>query len=390
MKHTQLFFRWMAVIALIVSFSSCKRAINIDEINAMAAGAQKDSALLYYYTGLQKGDMLIAVDTFYLNKQAKSEFKGKKEVRPGSDFEWAVDEYRGARIFTGDTLMVVGGYGHQVFENAKKTHAKHRSFVQVERIENGKQTAKGWTVGQHDLCRLVQPDAPVWWSYFFHVSSTDFMLHLIILSLFVVLIALVWRLIYWLIVRFALKSEAFWTEDSIISQYVFLVLSAALAVFIFLIRIDESLIVSLRFNPDFFAHWGEYPLFIKILPFVLGLWILSAIAMAWEMAVKFKSWWLLIYYPGKLALGCFIVGVVILAGWLIYIILPGILALLAIMVMGKADDMTGGAMSGGGSSGSSRSSSEMKFRDDDGVEHVSGVGRDQANARIAERKAKDM
>jgi hypothetical protein len=134
----------MAFIALFISFSSCKRAINVDEINAMSVGAQKDSASLYYYTGLQKGDMLIAVDTFYLNTQAKSEYKGKKEVRSGDDFEWSVDEYRGARIFTGDTLMVVGGYRHEVFENVKKAmHAKYRSFVQVERIENGKVTAKG-------------------------------------------------------------------------------------------------------------------------------------------------------------------------------------------------------------------------------------------------------
>src|SRR5690606_15718174 len=101
---------------------------------------------------------------------------------------WSVDEYRGTRIFTGDTLMVVGGYRHEVFENVKKAmHAKYRSFVQVDRIENGKVTAKGWTVGQHDLCRLVQPDTPVWWSYFFHVSSSDFMVNLIVLSLFVVL-----------------------------------------------------------------------------------------------------------------------------------------------------------------------------------------------------------
>ncbi|GAB1415970.1 hypothetical protein MASR2M117_13760 [Paludibacter sp.] len=389
MRHTQLFFKSMAFIALFISFSSCKRAINVDEINAMSVGAQKDSASLYYNTGLQKGDMLIAVDTFYLNTQAKSEYKGKKEVRPGDDFEWAVDEYRGARIFTGDTLMVVGGYRHEVFENVKKAmHAKYRSFVQVERIENGKQTAKGWTVGQHDLCRLVQPDAPVWWSYFFHVSSSDFMVNLIVLSLFVVLIALVWRLIYWLIIRFIVKSAVFWKQASIISQSLFLILSAALAVLVFFIRIDDPLIISLRFNPDFFAHWAEYPLFIKILPFVLGFWILSAIAMAWEMAVKFKSWWLLIYYPGKLALGCLIVGLVILAGWLIYIILPGIIALVVIMMMGKTDEMTGGALSGSGSS--SKSTPTITFRDDAGVEHVSGVDRDSANKRIAERKEGGM
>lgn len=62
---------------------------------------QKDSAsLYYYYTSLQKGDILIAVDTFYLNTQVKSEYKGKKEVRLCDDFEWSVDEF----WLQGDTL----------------------------------------------------------------------------------------------------------------------------------------------------------------------------------------------------------------------------------------------------------------------------------------------
>ena len=44
----------------------------------MSEGVQKDSASLYYYTGLKKGDMLIATDTFYINTKAKSEYKDKK------------------------------------------------------------------------------------------------------------------------------------------------------------------------------------------------------------------------------------------------------------------------------------------------------------------------
>lgn len=385
MKHIRLSFKLIACIALFLSLASCKRGINIDEINSMPEGIQKDSAFLYYYTGLKKGDMLIATDTFYINTKAKSEYKDKKEVRPGSDFQWSVDEYRGARIFTGDTLMVVGGYKHQIFKHVKKaTASKYQGFVQVERIQNGEVTAKGWTVGQHNLCKLVQPDTPVWWSYFFNVSSADFLVTLIFLSLFVVLIALFWRLIYWLVIRFLVKSEVFWKQSSIVSQYVFLISSATLALLVFFIQTDDPLIISLRFNPDFFAHWSEYPLFLKIVPFVLVIWVLSAIAMAWEMAAKFRTWWLLIYYPGKLALGCLIVGLVIVAGWVIYLILPGVIAFVVIMIMGKANDMSGGALSGSGSGSSS--APPMTFRDDEGKQHMSGVDRDSANKRIAERK----
>ncbi len=107
-----------------------------------------------------------------------------------------MDEYRGARIFTGDTLRVAGGYKHVVLEKATKIKAaRYQGFVQVERIQNGKLTAQGWTVGQHDLCRLVQPDAPVWWPYLFNISSVDFIAELIIVSLFVVLLALFWLLV---------------------------------------------------------------------------------------------------------------------------------------------------------------------------------------------------
>jgi len=387
MKHIQLAFKLMVFTALFLSFASCKRGIDIHAINAMPEGAQKDSAALYYYTGLQKGDMLIATDTFYINTKAKSEFKGKKEVRPGSDFQWSVDEYRGARIFTGDTLRVAGGYKHVVLEKATKIKAaRYQGFVQVERIQNGKLTAQGWTVGQHDLCRLVQPDAPVWWPYLFNISSVDFIAELIIVSLFVVLLALFWRLIYWLIIRFIVKSGVFWKQAPIISQSVFLISSAVLALLVFFIQMNDPLTISLRFNPDFFAHWSEYPLFLKIIPFLLAVWVLSAIAMAWEMAAKFKTWWLLIYYPGKLALGFLVVGLVMVAGWAIYLILPGILALGAIMMMGKTDDMTGGALS----RGDSASTSTPTFRDDAGNLHMSGVDRDSANKRIAERKENGM
>lgn len=382
MRQTRLFILLILSAFFMLSLESCKRGISVDEINAMQNGAQRDSATLYYFTGLQKGNLLIVTDNFYINTQAKSEFKGKKEIRPGDDYEYPVDEYRGAQIFAGDTLLVVGGYKHQVFDNAKKTSAtKYRGFVQIERISNGKVNATGWVVGQHDLCKLKAPKTPEWWLYVFNVASADLIASTIIVSLFFVILTLIWQLVYKLVIKFFVKSEVFWKRASIATQYIFLISSAALAILLFLIQLNDALTISLRFNVNFFSHWSEYPLFLKFVPFVLGIWLISGIGMLWEMIAKFGTWWLVIYYPGKVALGMLVVGLVMVAGWLIYFIIPGVIALLAIMMMGKTDEMTGGSLS--------RESSmpTMTFKDADGGQHVSGVDRDAANKRIAERKA---
>ena len=241
--------------------------------------------------------------------------------------------------------------------------------------------ATGWVVGQHDLCKLKAPKTPEWWLYVFNVASADLIASTIIVSLFFVILTLIWQLVYKLVIKFFVKSEVFWKRASIATQYIFLISSAALAILLFLIQLNDALTISLRFNVNFFSHWSEYPLFLKFVPFVLGIWLISGIGMLWEMIAKFGTWWLVIYYPGKVALGMLVVGLVMVAGWLIYFIIPGVIALLAIMMMGKTDEMTGGSLS--------RESSmpTMTFKDADGGQHVSGVDRDAANKRIAERKA---
>ncbi len=116
----------------------------------------------------------------------------------------------------------------------------------------------------------------------------------------------------------------------------------------FFIDFSKPLTYALRFNPDFFAHWSEYPLIVKMLPFIGGLWIIMGIAMLFEMIIKYRTLWLIIYYPAKIAIGVLIVSAVILASWLIYIILPSVIAMVAVMFFGKVDDSVGGALSGKG------------------------------------------
>lgn len=329
----------------ILSFSSCKRGINLETIQNMENGSAKDSALLYYYYGLKPGYLLVATDSFYINTQPKSQFSGKKEkiVYKGiKDFEMAVDDYRGARVRAGDTLQIMGGFKNEVMKNGKE-----RDFIQVRLIKNGKKVADGWN--WFHISQMALPYTT--WTSIFSSNATERMeniLTIITLALGVIALYLLWKLIYWIIVKKIRKGFCFWQYPKAFTIPLYYLASVLVGLMYFFIDFNEPLTYALRFNPDFFAHWSEYPLLLKMLPFVLGLWFITAIAMLIEVIAKYRTLWLLIYYPGKIAVGVLIVSAVIMASWLIYIILPSVIAMVAVMMFGKVDDSVGGALSGKG------------------------------------------
>lgn len=332
-------------VCALFSLSSCQRGINLEAIQDMKNGPAKDSALLYYYYGLKPGYLVVATDSFYINTQAKSKFSGKKEkitYKGIKDFEMAVDDYRGARVRQGDTLQILGGFHREILKNGKDC-----DFIQVRLIKNGKTVADGWN--WFHISQMALPYTT--WTSIFSSDSTERMeniLSFIIIALGIIVLYLVWKLIYWIIVKKIRKEICFWQYSKAKTVPFYYLSSVLVGLMYFFIDFSKPLTYALRFNPDFFAHWSEYPLIVKMLPFIGGLWIIMSIAMLFEMIIKYRTLWLIIYYPAKIAIGVLIVSAVILASWLIYIILPSVIAMVAVMFFGKVDDSVGGALSGKG------------------------------------------
>lgn len=344
MKRLVQLFIILFVVGL--ALSSCRRGGDLEAVKGMPEGSAKDTAMLYYYYGLKQGYVLVATDSFYINTQPKSQFSGKKEIRPEykgiKNYEMPVDDYRGARVFAGDTLEVLGGFKREVMKNKKE-----RDFVQVRIIRDGKKVADGWN--WHHISQMKLPYTA--WSSIFSSNGVERMeniMSIILIALAVVVVYGLWKLVYWIIVDKIRSDDCFWQRSTIVTKALYYIAALLVGFLYFLIDLNEPMTYALRFNPDFFAHWAEYPLYVKMLPFVAGLWGISAVGMLAEMIRKFNTPWLIIYYPGVLAIGLLIVAGVIMASWLIYILLPTIIAVVVTMFAGGADNATGGMLSGGG------------------------------------------
>lgn len=339
MKNNILFL--LSCICLMPLFCSCERNVELPSADQKTTEAAE--ARLYYYYGLKPGMTVIAVDSFYLNTAPKSEFSGKKEFityKGIKNFEMAVDDYRGSRIYVGDSLQIVGGFERNILKNGKE-----QDCISVRKITDGTPGGEQWNI--HGIVHMAPTESS--WTSIFSSNATERMENigsLILIALMVLAVYYVWLLIYWLIVSKIKGDECFWKYERIVSRPLFYLASILIGFLYFLIDFSESLTYSLRFNPDIFVTWSEQPLCVKMIPFVAAIWFVLAIIMLVEMIIKLRTIWLIIYYPGKIAIGLLIVAAVIMASWLIYIIFPTIIAFVWVSLFGKADDYTGGELSG--------------------------------------------
>lgn len=140
----------------------------------------------------------------------------------------------------------------------------------------------------------------------------------------------------------------FLSKRKIYFKSIYLIVSALVGLFVFYVDYNEDLVNSLKFNPDFFAHFSEYPFLLKLLPLMVLLWLASTIGMLWEMIKKFRTLWLIIYFPGIWSIGFLIITLVFATSWLIYFILPTVV-IFAIMALTKDSSFVKAMESGGGS-----------------------------------------
>ena len=323
-KAVILFFLGISVLC------SCQRGIDITKIEAMPEGAAKDSAMLYYYQGVRPGDFVI------VKKSTKDELNEindsaipiylttSAEVKRDQDLNVT---NKVCQIFRGDTLQIVGGYDKSLSREKfmKKTDYSHAVIVKA--IKNGKTVGEGWC--DAGMFNPLQHN----WAIVFY-QPQDVLALLFIFGGAFFLVFLLWKLIYWLVVSKIRKNVCFYQRDKIYFKAIYLIVSALVGLFIFYVDYNEDLVSSLKFNPDFFAHFSEYPFMLKLLPLMILLWIASTIGMLWEMIKKFKTWWLIIYFPGIWSIGFLIIALIFATSWLIYFILPTVVAF-AIMALVK-------------------------------------------------------
>jgi hypothetical protein len=313
----------------------------------MGNGAAKDSARLYYYLGLRQGDWVTvekstrpemnllhdSLTPHYLT--TTPEIKRDKNLKVLN---------RVCQVFRGDTLQIVGDYKREVAREKFMQKTGYSNCIKVKAIKNGKTAGEGWCYAD---CFNPLPHN---WAIIFY-QPVDVLALLFIFGGIIVVFYLLWKLVYWLIVDKIRKKECFWQERKIYFKAVYLIMSLLVGLMIFYVNFNEELVYSLKFNPDFFAHFSEYPFLLKLLPLVSLLWIGSATGMCIEMIKKFRTLWLIIYFPGTWSIGFLLITLVFAASWLIYIILPTVAVFIIMMFAGKADDATGGILSKGGNSG---------------------------------------
>lgn len=330
----------MLCLGVIIMMCSCER-----NVEKPAEGEVNTEEALYYNYGLRSEMLVVATDSFYINREPESRFSGKTETityKGIEGYQMGVDDYRGARIHKGDTLEIAGGFARKILKNGKE-----QDFIEVRQIKDGEVVAEGWNYA--GISRMAPTSGS--WTVIFSSDSNERivnMMTLLVTSLAVLGVYLVWLLIYWLIVGKMQGKTCFWKYERIISRPLFYIASVAIGFLYFLIDFSKPLTYSLRFNPDIFATWSEQALCVKMLPFIGTIWLILAIVMLVEMIVKLRTPWLIIYYPGKLAIGLAIIAVVIMGSWLIYIIFPTVIAVAWVSLFGKTDDYTGGALSGRG------------------------------------------
>lgn len=323
-KAVILFFLGISVLC------SCQRGIDITKIEAMPEGAAKDSAMLYYYQGVRPGDFVT------VKKSTKDELNEindsaipiylttSAEVKRDQDLNVT---NKVCQIFRGDTLQIVGGYDKSLSREKFMQKTDYSHAVIVKATKNGKTVGEGWC--DASMFNPLQHN----WAIVFY-QPQDVLALLFIFGGAIFLIFLLWKLIYWLIVSKIRKNVCFYQRDKIYFKAIYLIVSALVGLFIFYVDYNDDLVNSLKFNPDFFAHFSEYPLMLKLLPVMVLLWIASTIGMLWEMIKKFKTGWLVIYFPGIWSIGFLIVALIFATSWLIYFILPTVVAF-AIMALVK-------------------------------------------------------
>lgn len=312
----------------ILILASCKRGIDINAIEAMPEGTDKTAAMLYYYQGLRKGDTITVEKSSKPKENSAMDLNAPIYLTTSPEIKRDVNlKVLNAvcQVFRGDTLVVLGEFERNVWGGGFMKKANSSESIKVTHIKNGKPNKDGWF-----YAGLATPLDPNWAYVFYDADGTAALL--VIFGGMLLVVYLLWKLIYWIVQCKIRRREAFYEDVKIYFKPIYFILSAIVGLIVFYVDYNNDIVNSLKFNPNFLVHFSEYPFLLKLLPLVLLLWVVSSVGMLWEMIKKYKTWWLIIYFPGTWSIGLVLIGLVFAAGWMIYFILPTVVTF-AIMAL---------------------------------------------------------
>jgi hypothetical protein len=349
------------LLVWLLFFSSCTRGIDKAAIEAMPAGAAKDSALLHYDYGMSMNQPLVlftqpsdSTHGLYSNPNHYGQNKIPEDIR----------------LNAGDTIVPTG---YRTFSIPSKLTGKNfdATLIRFDLIKAGKVAASGWSQYNNEY-------APLAWTRIF----ADYVSWIIIVCFLSILFVLLSRTVMWFYHHSRRKKKLpDVTKQRFWGLYLYLLVSLWVTVMcVYLIHHEEEAL-NIYYHPNMFAHWSEYATMTQLIPVVALLWLASIVAMGVEMYRKMRSGWFYFNYLAWLFLGFLIISLGLIVSWIIYILLPtiigGIYVLGIASVFGKIDKATGGALTN-----SSTSTNSFGYYDDRGQKHITGVDRDNANRKI--------
>jgi hypothetical protein len=376
------FFILLALIGLSVTvmFSSCQRQLKKADIKAIENTEEQNSMWCYFYNGYYLNQPLRARDNFLLQKKHY-----EKDAKWDSPKQYIGEKYLGQGdyiVLKGDMLIAKeivwcsnGKTSSIIFDSP---FAAKNDWIETkfQVVRNGKVAGEGWI--DFTLVRSSSYLAPYTWTAMFG-SWKVWIAWFIILG---GLIVLAHR--FWFVRPIRKDAEEKNEPDEtkgIYLTYVFALLSLLLGIEFIYLYFNPSEVAALYFNPNIFAHWSEYAPIVKAFPFLLILFVASAVGMFFQMKKKMSDiGMVIIHFIGWLAMGFFVMGAILFVAISLYA--------LFLFLLPAAFFLFKGFGSGGGGSGSSGGSKGPEWlRDKEGVMHTSGVSKDSANKKIEERRA---
>jgi hypothetical protein len=347
------------------------------DIKAIENIEEQNSMWCYFYKGYYLNQPLKARQNFLVNNEHY-----QKDVKQDSPEQYLGEKYLGHGDFivlTGDVLLpkeivwCSNGKSSSIIFDSPFSAKNDWIETKFQVVRDGKVAGEGWK--DFSLVNSTYYLAPFTWTAMFG-SWKSWIAWFIILGGLIVLAHRFW------FVRPIRKDVEEKNEPDetkgIYLTYVFALLSLLLGIEFIYLYFNPSEVAGLYYNPNIFAHWSEYAPIVKAFPFLLILFVVSAVCMFFQMKKKMSDiGMVIIHFIGWLAMGFFIMGTILFVAISLYALFLFLLPLAFFLFKG-----VGG---GGSSSGGSKSKMGELLRDKDGIKRSDMASLDTANRAIDAR-----
>lgn len=341
------FFILLALIGLSTTmmFTSCKRQLKRVDIRTIESTEEQNSMWCYFYNGYYLNQPLKARQNFLLDNEHY-----QKDVKRDSQKQYLGEEFLGYGDFIvlkGDRVIPIEIVRCSKYKPTNTVFdapfSKKDDWIETkfQVVRDGKVVGEGWQ--DFRLVRSSYYLAPFTWTVMFG-NWKSWIAWFIILG---GLIVLVHRLMLRSHRRDLERNNEPDETKGMYLPYIYTAFSFLLGIVFIYLYFCPSEVASLYFNPNIFAHWSEYATMVKAFPFLLILFIATAVGMFFEMNNKMPDIGaVILHFIGWLAMGFFVMGAILFLAISLYALFLFLLPL-AILLFGGSISGSGGGGGGG-------------------------------------------